>query len=626
MSAAEHYESDHEETTGPVLGAAPEAVEVRRNGGLAALIGAVSSGIAIAYLARAVQAGSVFDWALFAVLGAIAAAWLHAFVDARTPLLVADAQGVRLRLGRAWQGLPWGAIATVEHTPRRGLLRDGRLVLVPHNPERVRDELDASGRRQGKLAERLYGSPFAVPLGLSTRVPGLSEDLTTALRQLAGDTTQVVETETAAEPEGSIDDEDEPVAAAPSELSDHETDDVDAADDVTDDDDEPRTRLGTRLQGTVGAWKAGLAARIARRPEEADDAPAEVAATLDDEPHDGLHDDDTERTQPLVASATPSPLREISPASRIEVHSNLYVAGAAARATDDDETRGDLPEGRELRRQGSVPLVEDTTTWGDRVRPIATVKANVEPLVLDDLAAEPASDPVIGPDIVAARTRIGLTVDSLAERTRIRPHVIESIEVDDFVPCGGDFYARGHLRTLARVLGIDSEPLLKAYDDRYADAPVNPRRVFEAELATGASGGIRSTKGGPNWSVLIAAIMTVVLAWSIARLVMDTPVELQSPAPILNGSDGPNQSAPVTANVTLTVTANGSTHLKVVDGKDKVVFDDDVTYGDRHRLDVLPPAKVVADDAGAVEVSVNGHDKGTLGADGQKATKTYRAN
>jgi cytoskeletal protein RodZ len=75
-------------------------------------------------------------------------------------------------------------------------------------------------------------------------------------------------------------------------------------------------------------------------------------------------------------------------------------------------------------------------------------------MVVDDFAIEPAEEPVIGPQFVAARTRLGLSVDQVAERTRIRPHVIESIEVDDFVPCGGDFYARGHIRTLARILGV----------------------------------------------------------------------------------------------------------------------------------------------------------------------------
>ena len=45
-------------------------------------------------------------------------------------------------------------------------------------------------------------------------------------------------------------------------------------------------------------------------------------------------------------------------------------------------------------------------------------------------------------------------------------------------------------------------------------------------------GSIRGTRGGPNWSVLVAAVMAVVLVWSIARLVMDSsdPVPPAQPA------------------------------------------------------------------------------------------------
>ena len=113
---------------------------------------------------------------------------------------------------------------------------------------------------------------------------------------------------------------------------------------------------------------------------------------------------------------------------------------------------------------------------------------------------------------------MGLTVDELADRTRIRPHVIESIEVDDFSPCGGDFYARGHIRTLARVLGKDPEPMLAQFEDRYATAPVNARRVFEAELATGLTGSMRSTVGGPNWTLLVGVVLALILVWSAVRL------------------------------------------------------------------------------------------------------------
>src|SRR6478752_6818104 len=189
-----HTDDETYDDRGPEpLGLAPDPVEVRRNGGLAALVGGLGSALGIAYLARATASGSWLDWLLVLVMGGLGVAHLFAFVDARTPLLVADTQGVRIRLGRTWRGMPWGALARVEHLPRRGAFRDGRLVLVPRNTERVLEELDRSGRRQSRIAQRLYGAPFAVPLALSTRVTGAGEDLTAALVRLAGDPAAVVE-------------------------------------------------------------------------------------------------------------------------------------------------------------------------------------------------------------------------------------------------------------------------------------------------------------------------------------------------------------------------------------------------------------------------------------------------
>ena len=215
----------------------------------------------------------------------------------------------------------------------------------------------------------------------------------------------------------------------------------------------------------------------------------------------------------------------------------------------DGRRRTPLPEGRELRRPGSVDLEFEAAPSASafesgRVRPISTLGDPVDALVIDDFVTEPAYDPVIGPELAAARTRVGLSVDELAERTRIRPHVIESIEVDDFAPCGGDFYARGHLRTLARVLGKDPAPLLAQFDDRYATAPINARRVFEAELATGMTGSMRSTVGGPNWALLVGVVLALVMTWGVVRLFASEPPELlQNPAPVLNGSAGVDSGA-----------------------------------------------------------------------------------
>ncbi len=73
----------------------------------------------------------------------------------------------------------------------------------------------------------------------------------------------------------------------------------------------------------------------------------------------------------------------------------------------------------------------------------------------------------IGETLAAARGQAGLTVAQVSQQTRIRQSIIRGIEGDDFSACGGDFYARGHIRSIARVVGTDPEPLVRQYDSLY---------------------------------------------------------------------------------------------------------------------------------------------------------------
>jgi hypothetical protein len=70
----------------------------------------------------------------------------------------------------------------------------------------------------------------------------------------------------------------------------------------------------------------------------------------------------------------------------------------------------------------------------------------------------------IGGALAEARTEAGLTLTQVSERTRIRETIIRGIERDDYSACGGDYYARGHIRAIARVVGTDPVPLIEEYD------------------------------------------------------------------------------------------------------------------------------------------------------------------
>ncbi len=80
----------------------------------------------------------------------------------------------------------------------------------------------------------------------------------------------------------------------------------------------------------------------------------------------------------------------------------------------------------------------------------------------------------IGGALAEARSEAGLTVTQVSERTRIRETIIRGIEHDDYSACGGDYYARGHIRAIARVVGADPVPLIEEYDAARQPPPELP--------------------------------------------------------------------------------------------------------------------------------------------------------
>ncbi|MDA2807398.1 helix-turn-helix domain-containing protein [Nocardiopsis suaedae] len=80
----------------------------------------------------------------------------------------------------------------------------------------------------------------------------------------------------------------------------------------------------------------------------------------------------------------------------------------------------------------------------------------------------------IGRILAAARDRAGYSIQELSARTYIRESVLEGIERDDFGPCGGDFYARGHIKAVCRELGIEPAELIERFDAEYAIGPTSP--------------------------------------------------------------------------------------------------------------------------------------------------------
>lgn len=544
-----------EEITAPVLpdgataetsGEAPaeHLVGIRRNALLSGVVGGFAALLGVAFLLRG---DSFFDVLLGLVLVAVAALNLPALSSARSPLLVADAQGIRLRIGFAWRGLPWAAIRQVVVEYSDSPLRDGRLVVVPRDASAALGHLGLVGESNLRWNRFWYGAELSLPLGMTTLAD--STDLAGELTELAAERTEIV---TLRGPE--------------------------------------RSHL---LDPAVPAYERPAHAELS------EDAPAE-ALEVALEP-DAVVDVVTVEDEDTVAVHLPepvSPLRDLHQPTRVEI-------------------RLDGPE---------LPVQRISSEAAEEWVPFSELVA-VDHVIGEEETASVA-EPVIGTRIRHAREMLDMTIDELSQRTRIRPHILEAVEVDDFVPCGGDFYARGHLTSIARVLGLTLEPLLRSYDDLYAQAPINARRVFEADLAGGLSGGMRATLSGPRWSLLIGSVLCLTMVWGLARVFAGDPEQLTA-APDSSQSAGlASRHEPITSPLMKTsairVTATyAGTHVVVRDRTKKVLWSGDLAIGHHRRIVGVAPFRVTADNAGAVTARMKGKELGTLGTAGEKGTKSF---
>jgi cytoskeletal protein RodZ len=121
----------------------------------------------------------------------------------------------------------------------------------------------------------------------------------------------------------------------------------------------------------------------------------------------------------------------------------------------------------------------------------------------------------IGDTLAEARRQSGLTVTQVSDRTRVRETIIRGIEQNDFSACGGDFYARGHIRSIASVVGVDPAPLIREYDEAHgAPGAIRAADVFEPATPLRIK-----ERRSLNWSVAMILALLVVVGYGVYHFV-----------------------------------------------------------------------------------------------------------
>ncbi len=115
-----------------------------------------------------------------------------------------------------------------------------------------------------------------------------------------------------------------------------------------------------------------------------------------------------------------------------------------------------------------------------------------------------------------------LSIEELAQTTRIPLKMLLRIEEDRFDELPGEVFARGFIKSYARALGIDSSPLLETYG-----------RGREPEEAPAPITAITPPERGRRFGIAIALVILLILFTLALSIVLrprhrDTPIELSS--------------------------------------------------------------------------------------------------
>lgn len=121
----------------------------------------------------------------------------------------------------------------------------------------------------------------------------------------------------------------------------------------------------------------------------------------------------------------------------------------------------------------------------------------------------------IGGTLAEARRQSGLTTTQVSQQTCIRETIIRGIEQEDYSACGGDFYARGHIRSIARAVGTDPEPLIREYDATQGA----PRAITAADVFEPATPIKLKERRRPNWSLAMTVAIAAIVGFAIYHVV-----------------------------------------------------------------------------------------------------------
>jgi cytoskeletal protein RodZ len=241
----------------------------------------------------------------------------------------------------------------------------------------------------------------------------------------------------------------------------------------------------------------------------------------------------------------------------------------------------------------------------------------------------------LGSMITKARKDAGLSIDDLSAATNIRGTLLREMESNNFSQCGGETYARGHLRNIAIKLNFEPQIFLTAFEDEQ----MHVDRTMQDLLVENSV--MREPKEARkvSWKVLVTISIASLFVAGLAQIIVsndsapDIPVAVEESATPTASPEAttatevvPTEESTVSTGQGVEVIINAvraKSWLFVSDSSGRVLFSGQIPQGLTKTFSSDAQLNLKIGNAGGVDVSVNGKKIDSLGADGQVVSVSY---
>jgi cytoskeletal protein RodZ len=245
----------------------------------------------------------------------------------------------------------------------------------------------------------------------------------------------------------------------------------------------------------------------------------------------------------------------------------------------------------------------------------------------------------LGSMISKARKDAGLSIEDLSAATNIRTTLLRDIEDNNFSQCGGETYARGHLRNIAIKLNIDPQIFLTVFEDEQMRVDRTMQDLLVENNVMREPKEVRKV----SWKVLVTISVASLLVAGLAQIIVsndstpDIPVASQetpttSPSPEATPEPSATQEVVPTDEATISTgqgveviftATRARSWLFVSDSSGRVLFSGQISVGVTKTFSSDLTLNLKIGNAGGVDLTVNGKKIDSLGADGQVVSVSY---